>query len=89
MSASLREENVITDFDQALVHYTSLLKDNPDVVNISVYDGDDGQTILTEISAQPFDSTPRDAIYDAIVATYQLMREPVASFRLVNIREFT
>jgi hypothetical protein len=49
----------------------------------------DDARIWTVISAQPFDRMPRREVYEAQIEAQARAAEPLAEFRLLNVRELT
>ena len=72
---------------QAQQQYVNLVKGIPEVVKVLLVEGDGGQSLLTVISATPFDDTPRNRVFDAQIDLMQRMEKPLLGFHLMNVQE--
>ena len=72
---------------QAQEHYINLVQLLPEVVEVRLIDEDEGPSLLTFISAAPFESEPRERVFDAQIEVMQKMDEPLLGFHLVNVQE--
>ena len=72
---------------QAQQQYVELVEGIPEVVKVLLVEGDGGQSLLTVISATPFDDVPRNRVFDAQIDLMQRMEKPLLGFHLMNIQE--
>ena len=73
--------------EQVQEQYINLVKQFPEVIEIRLVEEDEGQSLLTVISAAPFESEPREKVFEAQIEVLQQMEEPIWGFHLVNIEE--
>ena len=74
---------------QAQQQYVELVKVIPEVVKVLLVEGDGGQSLLTVISATPFDDVPRNRVFDAQIDLMQRMEKPLLGLHLMNVQELT
>ena len=86
-SISATRSPLINTADQAQQQYVNLVKDIPEVVKVLLVEGDGGQSLLTVISATPFDDGPRKRVLDTQVDLMRRMERPLLGFHLVNTQE--
>ena len=67
--------------------YIELVKDVPEAVEVRLVEEADGQSLLTVISATPFDDEPRDKVFSAQLNILNKMESPLFGFHLVNVQE--
>ena len=67
--------------------YIDLIKSIPEVVEVRLWNDDEGPALMTVISATPFDDEPRYRVFDAQIEVMEQMEEPLLGFRMVNLQE--
>ena len=73
--------------EQVQEEYISVVKNIPEVVKVILVEEDEGQALLTVISATPFEDEPRNKVFDAQIEVMERMERPLLGFHLVNIEE--
>ena len=72
---------------QAQQEYLGLIEDIPEVVKVLLVEEDEGLSLVTVISATPFDNLPRNKVLDVQVDLMRRMEKPLLGFHLMNIQE--
>lgn len=72
---------------QVQEQYINIVKAIPEVVMVILVEEDEWKSLLTMISAPPFEDEPRDKVFDAQIEVMQRMEKPLLGFHLVNIEE--
>lgn len=71
----------------AIVDFIDLVKELPIVKQVFLTKNEDISELLILIEAEPFDDVATTPIYDAQIKTMQLLRKPMLSFHLINLKE--
>ena len=72
---------------EAQQQYVDLVKAIPEVVKVLLVEEDEGQSVVTVISATPFDDLPRSKVFDVQAEVMRRMEKPLLGFHLMNIQE--
>ena len=72
---------------QAQKVYVDLVKTIPEVVSVLLVEEAEGEAVVTVISATPFDTLPRNKVFDVQVEVMRRMVKPLLGFHLMNTQE--
>ena len=86
-SVAATRSPLIRTVGQAQQEFVRLVKDIPEVVKVLLVEGDEGPSLLTVISATPFDAGPRNSVFDVQIELMQRMEAPLLGVHLMNIQE--
>ena len=86
-SVAAGSSRLIKTAEQAQQQYLEMVKAIPEVMKVLTVEEDEGLSLLTVISAAPFDDGPRSSVFDVQVDFMQRMEAPLVGFHLLNIQE--
>ena len=86
-STTTGRAGLIKTTNVARQQYVNVVRLIPEVIKVLLVEGDEGPSLLTVISAAPFDDGPRSSAFDVQVDFMQRMEAPLVGFHLLNIQE--